>query len=115
MNLFKKKNQIVRYFPITQIGTKHTEKLRRQLDQLKKGQNISAIVAGINLRSGPIVQAEVVGYLLKKKATDLGVPLITSAEEQVFSTGLHLLMYGDTIICNPCSMIGNLGFTANPL
>ena len=29
MNFFKQKKQIARYFPITEIGTKHTEKLRR--------------------------------------------------------------------------------------
>lgn len=52
---------------------------------------------------------------MKSKANELGIPLIASVEEQAFATGLHLLMYGDVIICNPCSMIGNLGFTANPL
>ena len=82
---------------------------------MKKNQSLSAIVAGINLRSGPIVQAEVVGQMLKQKAKDLDVPLITCVEDQAFSTGLHLLMYGDILLCNPCSMIGNLGFTANPL
>ena len=61
MNFFKAKKQIVRYFPINKLGIKHTEKLRKQLDQVKKGQSVSAIVAGINLRSGPIVQAEIVG------------------------------------------------------
>ena len=35
------------------------------------------------------------------------------AEEQSLATGLHLLMYGDHIICNPSSMLGNLGFTTN--
>lgn len=82
MNFFKtKKSQIARYLPINALGVKHTVKLRKQLDQIKKGQGISAIVAGINLRTGPIVQAEVVGDLLKSKTKELGIPLITCVEE----------------------------------
>ena len=37
------------------------------------------------------------------------------AEESVFSTGLHLLMHGDVILANSCSMIGNVGFSSSPL
>ena len=54
------------------------------------------------------------GQILKQKAKDLDVPLITYAEEKAMATGLHLLMYGDVILCNPCSMIGNVGFNASP-
>ncbi len=55
MNFFKAKKQIARYIPISGLGVKHTTKLRKQLGQIKKGQGVNAIVAGINLRSGPIV------------------------------------------------------------
>lgn len=65
MNFFRQKKQVARYFPINAIGVKHTAKLRKQLEQVKKGQGVSAIVAGINLRSGQIVQAEIVGALLQ--------------------------------------------------
>jgi len=68
---------------------------------------------GINTSYGPIVQCEIVGALLREKAKELEVPLIMSAEEQSLATGLHLLMYGDHIICNPSTMLGNLGFTMN--
>ena len=51
MKYFRKQIPIAQYFPITALGTKQTQKLAKQLDTLKKGQNIKAIVAGINVRA----------------------------------------------------------------
>ena len=42
------------------------------------------------------------------------MPLITYAEEAATATGLHLLAYGDTVLANPCSFIGNVGFQMSP-
>lgn len=115
MNYFRPVKKIARYLPITKLDSKSTTKLRKQLSGIKKDKNLTCLVAGVNIQKGPIVQSEIVGSLLKTKAKELGVPLITFAEEAAFSTGLHLLMYGDIILSNPCSMIGNVGFTSNPL
>lgn len=114
MNYFRKVKPIATYLPINKLDNKSTAKLRSQLDLLTKSKNNAAIVVGINIGKGSIVQAEIVASLLKAKAKELDVPLITCAEEVAFSTGLHLLMQGDIVICNPCSMLGNVGFVANP-
>ena len=35
-------------------------------------------------------------------------------EEAAFATGLHFLVQGDIVLCNPSTMIGNVGFVASP-
>jgi hypothetical protein len=52
--------------------------------------------------------------LLKQKAQELEVPLIMYGEEAAFATGLHFLVQGDIVLCNPSTMIGNVGFVASP-
>ena len=49
--------------------------------------------------------------MFRSKAHDLGIPLITYAEDYAFHGGFHLLMHGDTKLANPVSQIGRIGFT----
>ncbi len=55
-----------------------------------------------------------IGKMLKAKAKELGVPLVTYAEEMTLMHGMHLLMYGDHILANEVSMLGNIGSRFTP-
>ena len=98
--------KIIRYFPIRQLTPKSTEKLRTTLSHMTKKDNEHALLVGINMHGGDqssVIQAEIVGGLFRRKANELGIPLITYAEDYALHGGFHLLMHGDTKLANPVS------------
>lgn len=106
------------YLPISKLNFEAKTKLAEKLDKLKKN-TADALLVGINVgpansQSNRLTQADLIGKMLKAKAKDLGVPLITYAEEMTFMHGMHLLMFGDHILANEVSMLGNIGSRFTP-
>jgi hypothetical protein len=61
-----------------------------------------------------LVQADLLGQMLQRKSKELGVPLVTYAEDRACAVGYHLMMYGDVHLANECSFVGNVGFRVTP-
>jgi ClpP class serine protease len=81
---------------------------------MNKG-NTAALFVGINSGSkDSIVQASLIGERLQRKAKDLGVPLITHAEDSALGPAFHLLMHGDTVLADKATFVGNIGFRMTP-
>lgn len=93
---------------------KVAKKVIAQLNLMKKA-NTAAIFVGINTgRKDSIVQADIIGYHLHKKSADLGVPLVTHAEDSSLGASFHLLMQGHTVLADKATFVGNIGFRATP-
>jgi ClpP class serine protease len=108
-------DKIVQYVSVNKIDHKSTAKLKKQLQMLHKN-NTDALCVAINHSSGgQLVQAELMGAMLQRKAAELEMPLVTYVEDQAFMSGFHLLMHGDVHLANPCSMLGNIGLRITPL
>ena len=111
------------YVSVKDVNFDAKNKLVKKLDLLKKkNKKCDAILVGINV--GPaasgresknmITQADLMGKILKAKAKELEVPLVTYAEEMSVMNGMHLLMYGDHILANEVSLLGNIGNRVTP-
>jgi len=62
-----------------------------------------------------LVYADQIGEMMINKAKDCGsIPFITYAEDLCLGVGFHLLMYGNTVLSNEASFLGNVGFSASP-
>jgi hypothetical protein len=81
-------------------------------------KNTAAILVGINGgMSDSAVYAHQLGEMFQHKTrTEFKgeVPFVTYAEESAFNSGLALLMYGDVVLANPFSQVGNIGFRMTP-
>jgi ClpP class serine protease len=112
MKSVKSKTKTVRYIPITGINQKTITSVRKTLKSVKKS-NCDALLIGIN-SSGSVVDAEILGEMLQKKAKKEEIPLVMYAEEACVNGGMHLLTYGDHMLANPMSNLGNIGTVATP-
>ena len=114
-SLFSAKNKpkTATYLPIAKLDSKSVTKLSQDLLKMKKGQT-HCLLIGLSVSKGSLVQSEKAGLLLQQTAERLEVPLVMYCEEAATATGLHLLVHGDVVLCNPSSMLGNVGFAANP-
>lgn len=115
MNFFAKKPPVVTRVSISKIDPKETDKLRKTLKKIKKGTTV-AILATVNAGNGDgiragLVEADIVATILRQKANDCSIPLITYAEESVGPTALPVLLQGDNVLSHPISRLGNVGFT----
>ena len=109
----KNKPKVATYLPIAKLDAKSVGKLRQDLLKLKKGQT-HCLLVGLSVSKGSLVQSEIAALLLRQTAEKLDVPLVMYCEEAAIATGMHLLVHGDVVLCNPSSMLGNVGFAANP-
>ena len=55
-----------------------------------------------------LTATDLIGKMLQAKAREFEVPLVTYAEDMSLNNGMHLLMYGDHILANEVSMLGNI-------
>ena len=61
-----------------------------------------------------LTATDLIGKMLQAKAREFEVPLVTYAEDMSLNNGMHLLMYGDHILANEVSMLGNIGGRTTP-
>jgi len=110
----KGKPSKIMYIPVPEATAQQTKKVHAVLKKLTK-HNTAAILVGINGPSGgSLVQADIIGQSLQRHAKKLNVPLITHGEESCSMASFHLLMHGDTILADKCTMLGNLGYRITP-
>ncbi|CDW86262.1 peptidase s49 [Stylonychia lemnae] len=107
------------YLPINKIDIKAKEKIDQALKNVNEG-NTAAILLSINTKlpnsSHSLVYADQIGENLmnKTQAIGNGVKLITYAEDTCLGVGFQLLSYGDIVLSNPNSLLGNVGFSSDP-
>lgn len=108
------------YVPLKTLNYEEKDSLKEKLDKLSK-KKTDAILVGISV--GPsgfrdaknmLTATDLIGKMLQAKARELEVPLVTYAEEMSLNNGMHLLMYGDHILANEVSMLGNIGGRTTP-
>jgi hypothetical protein len=113
MTMFPGAKKKVFYIPVTKIDHTAMERIDSALRTCNKG-NTAALLIGVNLSlpnaQHSVVITDIVGENLRLKAKALDVPLITSAEETALGCGFQLLSFGDKILVNECSFLGNVGF-----
>ena len=54
------------------------------------------------------------GKMLKAKTEELGIPLVMYAEEMGLNHGMHLMAYGDHVLANEVTLLGNIGTRMTP-
>ena len=112
--LIKPKNHKIQYLPIPACNAKQTKKVLAALGKFKKS-NTAAIFVGINSgNKDSVVQADVMGSHLQRKAAELKVPLVTHAEDSALGPAFHLLMHGDTVLADKATFVGGIGFRMTP-
>ena len=87
------------------------------MKSIDKGQTEALYIginSGLSNTKNSIVYADIIGESLRRKAKDLNVPLVTYAEDTATGPGFHLLMYGDKVLANRNSFLGNIGYKVNP-
>ena len=98
---------------------KTKDKIENSIKNLNSG-NTAAIMLAINTglpnSQHSLVYADQIGETLLRKTKEIGneTKLITYAEDSCLGVGFHLLQYGDVVLSNPNSFLGNVGFSANP-
>ena len=110
----KPKPKKVIYIPVPEITPKIVMQVEKTLLKINQS-NAAGILVGIN--SGgkqSLIQSEKIGTALEQRAAKLKIPLITHAEDSCMMASFHLLMYGQTVLADTSSMIGNLGFRTTP-
>jgi len=69
--------------------------------------------AGSSRTSNTLTKADQIGRMLSAKARELEIPLVTYAEQTSLNNGMHLLSFGDHILANEVSILGNYGRQTN--